>query len=82
MDDIRHLIFKQELYDQIKVSDLMYLPEHHISTDDLMEQVVAKFEATGRYNIAVIDEGKYVGFISRARVFSSYRKQMSHFSYE
>jgi len=82
MDDIRHLIFKQDLYDSVKVEDLMYLPEHYISTNDLMEQVVAKFEATGRYNIAVIDDGKYVGFISRARVFSSYRKKMSHFSYE
>ncbi|WP_372771895.1 chloride channel protein [Mangrovibacterium sp.] len=82
MDDIRHLIFKQELYDTIKVKELMYLPEHFISTSDLMERVVEKFEATGRYNIAVIDEGKYVGFISRAKVFSSYRKKMSHFSYE
>ncbi|RKD90700.1 chloride channel protein [Mangrovibacterium diazotrophicum] len=82
MDDIRHLIFKQELYDSVKVSELMYLPEHFISTADLMEQVVEKFEVTGRYNIAVIDEGRYIGFISRARVFSSYRKKMSHFSYE
>ena len=82
MDDVRHLIFKQELYDSLKVSDLMYLPEHFISTGDLMEQVVEKFETTGRYNIAVIDDGKYIGFISRARVFSSYRKKMSHFSYE
>lgn len=82
MDDIRHLIFKHELYDSVKVKDLMYLPEDYISTKDLMEQVVEKFEATGRYNIAVIDDGKYVGFISRARVFSNYRKRMSHFSYE
>ncbi|WP_163717630.1 chloride channel protein [Mangrovibacterium lignilyticum] len=82
MDDIRHLIFRQELYDSVKVGDLMYLPEDFISTKDVMEQVVEKFEATGRYNIAVIDEGKYIGFISRAKVFSSYRKKMSHFSYE
>ena len=82
MDDVRHLIFKQDLYDKIKVSDLMYLPEHYISLDDLMEQVVDKFESSGRYNLAVIDKGKYIGFISRARVFSSYRKTMSHFSQE
>ena len=82
MDDVRHLIFKQDLYDKVKVSDLMYLPEHYISLDDLMEQVVDKFESSGRYNLAVIDKGKYIGFISRARVFSSYRKTMSHFSQE
>ncbi|WP_423127099.1 chloride channel protein [Gaoshiqia sp. Z1-71] len=82
MDDIRHLIFKSELYDQVRVSDLMYPPEHYISTEDSMEQVVEKFESTGRYNLAVIDSGKYIGFISRARVFSSYRKTMSYFSHE
>ncbi|MCW0484343.1 chloride channel protein [Gaoshiqia sediminis] len=82
MDDIRHLIFKQELYDKVRVRDLMYHPEHYISTDDSMEQVVEKFESSGRYNIAVIDNGKYIGFISRARVFSSYRKTMSDFSHE
>ncbi len=82
MDDIRHLIFKQELYDTLKVSKLMYLPEHFISTQDSMDMVVEKFESSGRFNLAVIDDGKYIGFISRARVFSSYRKTMSHFSHD
>ena len=82
MDDIRHLIFKQELYDTVYVKDLMYHPEYYISTEDTMEDVATKFETSGRYNIAVIDRGKYIGFISRARVFSSYRKTMSQFSRE
>ena len=82
MDDIRHLIFKQELYDKVRVGDLMYHPEYYISTKDSMKDVVEKFESSGRYNIAVIDDGKYVGFISRARVFSFYRKTMSMFSHD
>lgn len=82
MDDVRHLIFRQELYDKVHVSHLMYLPEHSISTTDSMEQVVNKFESSGRYNLAVIDKGKYIGFISRARVFSFYRKKMADFSHE
>ena len=80
MDDVRHLIFNQELYDKLHVRELMYDPEHFISTEDSMAQVVEKFESTGRYNLAVINDGKYIGFISRARVFSFYRKTMSHFS--
>ena len=82
MDDVRHLIFKKELYDKVHVSHLMYLPEHFISTEDSMEQVVDKFGSSGRYNLAVIDKGKYIGFISRARVFSYYRKTMAHFSHD
>ena len=82
MDDIRHLIFKQGLYDRIKLKDLMYLPEDYISPLDSMDQVVGKFERSGRYNIAVMDQGKYIGFISKARVFSFYRKRMSDFSHD
>ncbi|SHI63464.1 chloride channel protein, CIC family [Tangfeifania diversioriginum] len=77
MDDVRELIFKQEQYDKVKIKDLMYMPEYSISPDDNMEVVANKFESSGRYNLAVIDNnGYYYGFISRARVFTKYRKQI------
>lgn len=82
MDDVREIIFRRELYDKVYIKDLMYMPEYYISTKDTMKEVVKKFEKSGRYNIAVIDDGKYVGFISRARVFSRYRKEMSLFSHD
>ena len=74
LSEIRTLIFERELYDTVKIKDLMYMPEHYISPYDSMERVAEKFEQCGRYNLAVIDEGKYVGFVSRATVFSDYRK--------
>ncbi len=76
MDDIRDMIFKHELYDTVKISELMYMPEFKIDPNDSMEVVANKFESSGRYNLAVIENGKYLGFISRARVFTSYRKQI------
>ncbi|HAQ19955.1 MAG TPA: chloride channel protein [Prolixibacteraceae bacterium] len=82
MNDIRNLMFEQELYEKITVRDLMYMPEFFISPNDPMEVIVNKFKSCGRYNLAVIDEGKYIGFISRARVFSVYRDTMADLSYE
>ncbi|MGV8139850.1 MAG: chloride channel protein [Mangrovibacterium sp.] len=76
MDDIREIIFNHELYDKVYVKDLMYMPEFYISPRDSMYTVAAKFESSGRFNLAVIDNGKYIGFISRARVFSDYRNTM------
>lgn len=76
MDDIRDIIFKHELYDTIKISELMYMPASHIDPNDSMEIVANKFESSDRYNLAVIEDGKYIGFISRARVFTKYRKQI------
>lgn len=80
LDDVRHIIFKQELYDKIALKELMYMPEHWIRPRDSMAEVVKKFENSGRYNLAVIDNGKYVGFISKAKVFSKYRKLVEDFS--
>ncbi len=80
--DVKNLIFEQDLYDEVQVKDLMYMPEHYISPLDTMEKVAEKFETSGRYNLAVIDNGKYLGFISRAVVFSKYRKTLQDFSHD
>jgi CIC family chloride channel protein len=82
LSEVRSLIFEPDLYDSVLVKDLMYMPEHFISPDDNMEDVAEKFETSGRFNLAVIDNGKYLGFISRASVFSTYRKTLQHFSHE
>lgn len=82
MNDIRNIMFEQNLYEKITVRDLMYMPEFYISPNDPMEVIVEKFKTCGRYNLAVIDEGKYIGFISRARVFSVYRDTMADLSFE
>lgn len=82
LSELKNLIFEPGLYDTVKVKDLMYMPEFFISPYDNMEVVAEKFESSGRYNLAVIDEGKYLGFISRAVVFSKYRQTLQNASNE
>jgi CIC family chloride channel protein len=82
LSEVKNLIFEPELYDSVKVKDIMYMPQFFISPYDNMETVAEKFESSGRYNLAVIDEGKYLGFISRAVVFSKYRKTLQDASNE
>jgi CIC family chloride channel protein len=82
LNDIRNLMFEQDLYEKISVRELMYMPEFFISPNDSIEVIADKFKSCGRYNLAVLDEGKYIGFISRARVFSVYRDTMADLSYE
>ena len=80
LDDIRHIMFNQEMYDNTRVRDLMIKPQFTIESNEQMEEVARKFAESGRYNIAVLREGKYLGFVSRARVFSSYREMLKYFS--
>ncbi|HSM46496.1 MAG TPA: chloride channel protein, partial [Draconibacterium sp.] len=82
LSEVKNLIFEPDLYDSVKVKDIMYMPEFFISPYDSMETVAEKFESSGRYNLAVINEGKYLGFISRAVVFSKYRKTLQNVSNE
>ena len=80
MDHIRHIMFKPELYDSILVQDLMFMPSPLIDPAESMEEITKKFHESGNYNLPVVSNGKYLGFISRARVFSEYRKIVKHFS--
>ncbi len=82
MNDIRNIIFKPELYDKIRVDELMYMPEPLVEPSDPMEEIALKFQESGNYNLPVIKDGKYLGFVSRARVFSQYRKLLREFSDE
>jgi len=76
MDDVREMIFDHDIYDTVRISELMYMPAYHIDPNDTMEVVANKFESSGRYNLAVIENGKYIGFVSRARAFTRYRKKI------
>lgn len=80
LDDIRHIMFRQEMYDNTFVRDLMHTPEWTIQSTDQMEEVARQFSESGRFNLPVLQDGRYLGFVSRARVFSSYREMLKHFS--
>jgi CIC family chloride channel protein len=82
MDDIRHIMFNSAMYQQTYVSDLMFMPQYTISINESMEEVARKFQISNRFNIAVLDKGKYLGFVSRARVFSAYRETLKKISRE
>jgi len=82
INDVRHIMFKQELYGKTLVKDLMYMPETTIEIGESMEEVARKFNDTDKYNIVVLDKGKYVGFISRANFFSTYRQILKESSEE
>ena len=74
LNDIRHIIFHTEMYETTFVRDVMILPPTYVSSDEPMDEVMKKFEETGSWNLPVIDNGKYKGFLSKSKLFSVYRK--------
>ncbi len=82
LDDIRKIMFNQDLYATTYVRDYMTTPPTIVNVEDLMDAVMKKFEDTGAWNLPVIQEGKYVGFVSKAKIFNTYRRVLQHFSDE
>ncbi|MEA3449212.1 MAG: chloride channel protein [Bacteroidota bacterium] len=81
LENIREIMFKSELYDKVSVKDIMISPEPYLVTvHDNMEKVAEKFQQTGNFNLPVVDGNKYLGFVSRAKVFSEYRRLIKRFS--
>ena len=80
LDDIREIIFNPELYDQVSVRDLMILPPAYVSPDESMDSVMKKFENTEIWNLPVLKDGKYIGFLSKSMLFSIYRKWLIEIS--
>lgn len=76
LDDIREIMFKHEMYDKVYAKELMRKPPQTISSDEKMEIVMKKFDETGAWNLPVVNDGKYIGFISKSSIFVQYRNRL------
>jgi CIC family chloride channel protein len=82
LDDVREIMFQHELYDTTYVRDLMTIPPSYIDKKENIEAVMEAFQKSGAWNLPVLDNGYYVGFISKSRIFSTYRDLLIEVSEE
>lgn len=81
LDDIRNIMFRPDLYRRMYVRRFMSSPPAKLSTEDSMERVMKIFDDTGAWNLPVVNpEGVYVGFVSKSKIFNSYRRVLRHYS--
>lgn len=76
MDNIREIMFKTEMYENVLVKHLMRPPPATLSSLENMHSVMKKFDSTGSWNLPVVDDGQYVGFISKSSVLTKYRLRL------
>ena len=81
LDDIRNIMFRPDLYRRMFVNKFMTSPAAKIVIGQNMESVMKIFDNTGAWNLPVVDEqGRYVGFVSKSKIFNSYRRVLLHYS--
>ncbi len=77
LDTVRPNMFNEELYDTTTVEDFMQeAPEIIDYESDNMNSVMKKFQDSGAWNLPVLKEGKYAGFISKSKLLTAYRRKL------
>jgi chloride channel protein, CIC family len=77
INDIRSIMFNKEMYNKVKVSSLMHAASDIIYYEkDTAEEILNKFKMSGAWNLVVLKEGKYFGFISKSRLLTAYRRKL------
>ncbi|MGS2739720.1 chloride channel protein [Sinomicrobium sp. M5D2P17] len=81
LDDIRPIMFDQSLYNEVSASDVMHDPPAVIHLEkDKMTEVMQKFQDSGAWNLPVLKNNVYVGFISKSKLLTAYRRKLISFT--
>ncbi len=80
LDDIRNIMFRPDLYRKMTVSRFMSMPPARIEITESMEKVTDTFDRTNAWNLPVVQDGKYIGLVSKSKIFNSYRRVLRHYS--
>ncbi len=80
LDEIRNIMFRPDLYKRMYVEKFMSSPPAMIEVGESMDKVMKTFDDTGAWNLPVVEQGRYVGFVSKSKIFNSYRRVLRHYS--
>ena len=79
--DIRKDMFHPELYEERHVFNYLKSAPEYVHPEEPMDSVMRKFEKTGAWNLPVVDDDrKYVGYLSKSKIFNAYRESLKDFS--
>ena len=83
LEDIRPVMFDYENYDTLHAYNFMKSAPAYVYVNEKMDRVMSKFEQTDAWNLPVVTEDRtYVVFISKSKIFSSYREQLKQVSHD
>jgi CIC family chloride channel protein len=76
LDNIREEMFNAELYDKVTAKEVMRKPSTVIDVNEDIFAIMKKFEESGQWNLPVVEEGIYIGFLSKSTILDKYRSQL------
>jgi chloride channel protein, CIC family len=78
LNDIKQLLFQPERFDSVRIHSLVKKPAAVLYEDQDMHSVMSAFDITQSWYLPVLTkEKKFVGFISKTKLFNKYREILS-----
>ncbi len=80
LDNIRNIMFRPELYDRPThaVRRIMVTPRILARSSMPMQKIMQIFDESKEWKLPVVDDtGKYLGFISKSKIFNAYREVLN-----
>lgn len=75
LNDIKQRIFQPDQFEKISIRSLMKKPTAILQLDNDMHTVMEKFDVTQSWYLPVLTkERKFIGFISKTKLFNKYRE--------
>jgi len=76
LDNIREEMFNAELYDKVTAKEVMRKPSMVIDTKDDIFIIMRKFEESGQWNLPIVENEIYIGFLSKSSILDKYRHEL------
>jgi len=80
LDKIRGIMFDNSKHEVVTVRELMSKPEAMVELNESLHEVLSKFDQTNQWNLPVVENGTYLGFLSKSSILTRYRKELMEFS--
>jgi len=76
LDNIKEEMFNAELYDVVTAKELMVKPIMVVNEQDDIFVIMKKFDESGQWNLPVVNDGIYLGFLSKSTILDTYRSKI------
>jgi CIC family chloride channel protein len=76
LEDIKPILFDQNLLKSIIVEEVMKCDQMTVSLDENVVDILRKFDATQSWSLPVLEDGRFRGLISKSSILDHYRKEL------
>ena len=76
LDHIREEMFNADLYDKVTAREVMRKPSMIINVNEDIFTIMRKFEESGQWNLPVVENEIYIGFLSKSSILDKYRHEL------